>query len=673
MNKNLLLGIAMVIGGIATAQNSSSVPSAVGPIKIDPAIARLAIPYQKNQQLGANSFESMVNGLQTNVHQSVPKFYSCERIGTTQYQLQTNSSICNRIVRNPDGTIGATWTMSQSTASGWPDRGTGYTYYDGSNWSFGTAPWNSSSAVGPVTSVESVRTGFTNLGVTNSGAEVIICHETAVSTIHMDSRATKGTGAWTSVAISGLPDTWARLAVGGANGHTLHVISSSGTGGGTAMINNHGQTGSINYSRSLDGGVTWDILRYIIPAIDSSNYLGFGGDSYSIEAKGDTIAIVAGGFDVDVVLLKSVNNGDTWTKTIVKRFPIPMFDAATMYTDTLDPTSANEIDTLETNDASVEVMLDNQGMAHVWYGRMRVLCSTPGTATGQGMNYFPGTDGLMYWNENMGNSAPVRITNVLDLNFPGHPADGILNIYVDPTGATLGFGTYQTSLTSFPSAGIDPSGKIYLSYSGLFEGVNNQGDVVPSSLTLAGKSFRHTYLMRSDDGGISWSAPLDVTDPNLSPGFDWHESVYGAIPSKLSSSFVDLIVQDDASPGHGVSTGTSPDPQGPGVAADILYYKIASNLIYDVGVHDQAAISTEMNLFPNPATNSVTLKFNVSRAAKATVKIYNAIGQEVSNIDNQSVVNGTCLNFNLTNYQRGIYFVNASIDGKTYSQKLVIE
>ncbi len=673
MNKKLLLGIAMVIGGIATAQNSSTVPSAVKPIKVNPAIARLAVPYQKNQQLGANSFESMVNGIHSNVHNNVPKAFSCERIGTTQYQLQTNSSLCNRIVRNPDGTIGATWTMSQSTSSGWPDRGTGYTYYDGSTWSFGTAPYNSATAVGPATSVESVRTGFTNLGVTSSGAEVIICHETAVSTIHMDSRATKGTGTWTSAAISGLPDTWARLAVGGANGHTLHVISSSGTAGGAAMITFHGQTGSINYSRSLDGGTTWDILRYIIPAIDSSSYLGFGGDSYSIDAKGDTIAIVAGGFDVDVVLLKSVNNGDTWTKTVVKRFAIPMFDAATMYTDTLDPTSANEIDTLETNDASVEVMLDNQGIAHVWYGRMRVLCDVPGTGTGQGMSYFPATDGLMYWNENMASSAPVMIASVLDLNFPGHPADGLLNIYSDATGAVWGFGTFQTSLSSHPSAGIDPSGKIYLAYSALFEGINDQGDVVPSSTTAAGKSFRHTYVMRSDDGGLNWCDPIDVTDPDIASGnYDYHEGVYGSVPSKLDGSFVNLIVQDDASAGHGVSTATSPDPQGG--AADILYYKIpVGDLACGAGINDKAATFTAVNLFPNPATNSVTLKFNVSKAAKATVKIYNAIGQEVSNFDNQSIINGTCLNVNLSNYQRGIYFVNASIDGKTYSQKLVVE
>ena len=246
MNKNLLIGIAMILGGAALAQNSNSIPTPVTPIKINPKLAKLALPAHKNQQLGGNSFESMVYNLQPNVNHNLPKVFTSSRIGTTYYQLQTNASICNRMVLNSDGTVGATWTMSQQNNTTWTDRGTGYNYFDGTNWSQGSAAYGTSSAVGPTAAVEAVRTGFTNLGVTSSGEEVIVCHETAVAAIHIDSRTTKGTSAWTSGSISGLPDTWPRLAVGGANGHTLHVISSSGLGGGASMITFHGQTGSIN-------------------------------------------------------------------------------------------------------------------------------------------------------------------------------------------------------------------------------------------------------------------------------------------------------------------------------------------------------------------------------------------------------------------------------------------
>ena len=655
MKKHLLLGLTIGISAFAFAQNIATLPNGVTPPKINPAAARQAFPYQKNQQLGGNSFETMVNSLQPNLHQNVSRSSAPITIGTTQYQMQSNASICNRIVKNPDGTISATWTMAQDPT--WTDRGTGYNYFDNTTW--GTAP---------TVRIEGVRTGFVNIGVTNAGAEVVVSHETAVAALHIDTRATKGTGAWTDAAISGLPDTWARLAVGGANGHTLHVISNSGLGGGTTMINYHGQTGSINYSRSLDGGLTWDILRYIIPAIDSSHYLGFGGDSYSIDSRGDTVAIAVGGFDVDVILLKSVDNGSTWTKTIVHQFPIPMYDGANMNTDI---NSDGVVDTIESNDASVEVLLDRNNIAHVWYGRMKVVEDIGGTA----LSYFPSTQGLMYWNENMGSTAPVMITSVLDLDYAGHPADGVINMDWDPSGTLLGFGSYQVSLTSHPSAGVDANNKIYLSYSGLFEGPNTNGQstTLPGAGSATpGKSYRHTYLMRSDDGGTTWCPPIDITDPDLASGlYDNTEGVFGAV-TKDVDGFVHLIVEEDYSVGHGVSTTTTPDPQtGP---AYINYYKVPVNdLACGIGVNDKASTFNAINLFPNPANNSVSVKFNVNKSSKAVVKLYNVMGKEVGSFDNQSIANGTILNINLANYNSGIYFVNTLVDGKSYSQKLVVE
>ncbi len=655
MKKQLLFGITMSVSVFAFAQNTSTLPSGVKPPKINPAAAHLAKPYDKNQMLGGNSFETIVNSLQPNTHQNQAKSFTQVNVGTTQYQLQTNSSICNRMVKSPDGTISATWTMAQDP--GWADRGTGYNYYNGTAW-----------GALPTVRLESVRTGFTNIGVTSTNQEIVVCHEApsggGFGNIHVDSRPTKGTGTWTESAL-GFSDVWARMSVGGSNGQSIHVISSSGNGSGSALITYHGQTGAITYSRSLDGGVTWDKLRTIIPCLDSSHYVGFGGDAYAIDAKGDTIVIVAGGFDVDVVIAKSIDNGNTWTSTVVKRFPIPMYEATTMVTDTNDPVNGTVYDTIESNDASVEVLLDNNGMAHVWYGKMMVLDDVLASA----MSYFPSTQGLMYWNESMASNAPVMISAVVDIN-----GDGILNVDFDNTaGGLLGMGTYQVSLTSHPSAGIDASGKLYLAYSGIFEGTNNQGVPVPGAGSSSpGKSYRHTYLMRSDDGGGNWCPPIDITDPDIQSGnFDYIEGVYGAM-AKDVDGFVHIIVQDDATPGHGVSTATNPDPQtGP---ADINYYKVpVEDLACGAGVHDKSSAFNAINLYPNPANSSVSIKFNVNKTSKTVVKIYNVMGQEVANFDNQAIANGTILTVNLTNYQSGIYFVNTVVDGKSYSQKLIVE
>lgn len=648
MKKYLLIGMAFGIGSSAFAQRTYNGPMSITPQKLPAHATKLRAPI--TPEVGAiDSFESFVNKLGTKPKAAPQnKAFTSSVIGITEYQMQTNAAICNRVILNPDATISTAWTFAADPA--WNDRGTGYNYFDGTSW-----------LPAPGVRVESVRTGFTNIGVTGSGAEVIVAHE--ASNIHVASRPVKGTGTWSEQAL-GFPDVWSRLAVGGSAKNTLHVISQT-TGVGTTPY--MGQDGAIAYSRSLDGGATWDKLRTVIPQIDSASYLGFGGDSYAIDAKGDTIVIVAGGFDVDVVMIKSIDNGNSWTKTIVKNFGIVKFDPATMITDTNGDLVA---DTIETSDASVAVTLDNNGMAHVFYGRMRVICDDPGTGTGQGLSYFPYTDGVMYWNE-MTAGTPVMIAGVLDLN-----SDGIMNVYSDPTGAVLGVGTFQRSLSSFPNAGVDATGKLFLTYSAVCECINDAGegyDVMNNTLNgpTQGKSFRHQYVMRSDDNGANWCAPIDITQPDFNnSAYDYHEGVYGAL-AKDVDGFVHAVVQDDQAPGHGVSTTTTPDVQAG--AANMIYYKIpVADVACGASINENDVVS-EISLYPNPAAENVNLAIKLKKAAKANVKIYNMVGQAVAQLDKNLTSGNNTITLNVAGFKPGVYFVNALVDGANYSQKLIVQ
>ena len=51
------------------------------------------------------------------------------QIGTTTYDLQSNASVDNRLIRHSDGTISATWTMSAQFSTSYTDRGTGSVSY----------------------------------------------------------------------------------------------------------------------------------------------------------------------------------------------------------------------------------------------------------------------------------------------------------------------------------------------------------------------------------------------------------------------------------------------------------------------------------------------------------------------------------------------------------------
>ncbi len=646
MKKHLLFGIAISIGSIAIAQNSTIETGKTGP-KLKSSIANKAVPYRKQMlDSGSPSFQAATHAANAHQKSSVSSRAATSTvIGTSMYDLQTNASVCNRIVLSADGTVSATWTMAHdadpTTA---PNRGTGYNYFNGTAW--GTAP---------TSRIENIRCGWPNIGVTATGGEVIVSHEATSSAgnIHVLSRPVKGTGAWKDTTL-GYPDVWPRMVVGGANGKTIHIISQTTGVSGPAF---HGQDGAIAYSRSLDGGITWDKYHTVIPQIDSSQYRGFGGDSYAIDAKGDTIVIVAGGFDVDVVLLKSINNGTTWTKTIVYQFPIPLYDASTMTTDI----NGDQLsDTLETNDASVAVLLDKQGKVHVWFGRMKILEDAGET----NLSYFPGTDGLCYWNESM--TKPGICAFAQDVN-----ADGQLNV------AT--WGTYQLSLSSMPSAGIDPAGNIYLSYGSIYEGISDDGTVG------GGKSYRHTYLLRSSDGGATWCGPINVVDPDNSPANDYFEGVFGAISNNIDNK-VHLIYQKDSSPGHALGTAGT-DPQS-GNESEIVYVELpitdfdalpCDSLLFDfaannnVGINENIENLSDVNLFPNPATNSFNVVFNLGRPEKVNVKIYNMVGQEISSFEKELPYGNSSLNVNLANYKAGVYFVKSAVKGNIITKKLVVE
>jgi hypothetical protein len=643
MKKSLLLGVALVAGVGATAQ-SRYTASGLPVQKINPAIATRTAPYDFNRTAVAEetSFAAIVNSITQ--HQRPTRAIMDTVLGTTFYDLQTNSSVPGRVVLNDDGTVSATWTYANTDPStGTPERGTGYVYINGSTMT-----------PAPTSRLESVRVGWPNIGVTTGGKEIVISH-LADGTAHdliMMTRPVKGTGAWTQTAL-GIPDSWPRMVVGGANGQTVHLISQS-KGASPANPPYMGQDAAMTYSRSLDGGSTWDIVRSVIPQIDASNYFHFGGDNYNIDAKGDTIAIVLGGLDVDLILLKSVNNGTSWTKTIIQPFAIPMFDPGTMISDADGDSVA---DTLDTNDGSVEVILDNSGKAHVFFGAMRMLQEAPNA---NGVSFFPGVDGLMYWNESMGSSAPVMIAAALDLN-----GDGMLNV-ANPPAPAFGFGTYYVSLTSMPSASVDASNKLYVSYASIYEGLSDDGTVA------GGKSYRHTYVMRSDDGGVTWCNPQDITDPQGPMQQDYLEGVFGALTPR-TDNFVHLVYQRDAAPGHGLSgtpPGSTDAQQG---ISDIVYAKIPVADVACGATIAENANDLTVNVYPNPAENAVNISFNTAQKENANVSIYNVTGQKVNSFDSKTTGVATNLLINLEGYNTGIYFVTVTVGTKQFSQKLIVK
>ncbi len=430
-------------------------------------------------------------------------------IGTTTYDLQTNGSVQNRLIKHADGTVSAVWTYSNSFDITASDRGTGYNYYNGTSWS-----------AAPIARIESERGGWPSISPINGG-ELNTLHNTTSSVITMNKRPGKGTGAWAESNITSptIDLVWNRSAVGGANGQSIHMV------GVTAPIALSGSLyqgldGALVYYRSIDGGASWDQQAVVLPGMTSTEFIGFSGDSYSIMSKGNTVVIAVYSDWADSFIMKSTDNGSTWTKTLFIDFPLDLYVAN--QAGGSDANNDGTPDTLSSTDNSGSLVIDNNGMAHVFYGNMRILDAD---LTDAGTTYFPYTNGLLYWNENMPTDSSEFIAWAEDFD-----NDGVVQ-NVNETDIAR----YFTSLASFPNASVDANGAIYVAYSAYMENTSN-----------GSQAYRHVYLVKSDDGGCSWNQFEDMT-----PNDNFAECIFPSIANVTDDS-VRFIYQEDIEPGLAV-------------------------------------------------------------------------------------------------------------------------
>lgn len=477
-------------------------------------------------------------------------------IGTTYYDLQTNASICKRLINHNTGELSATWTFSVN-ASGFPNRGTGYNFYDGSAW--GTAP---------TTRLENTRTGWTNIGVTNTGKEVNISHGTSTNTLVKTDRATYGAGAWTNTNLNSiLPiELWPRMVVEGNTIHVIGLTAPTGDFGGSIY---NGMNGAVLYTRSTDGGSTWS-TPIQLPGLDVSNYESIGGDNYNIDVRGDVVAVAVADLGSPVRVWKSTDAGLTWTAHKALDNGIEKFVEATTLVDTIGGIK-------QTSGGSISVLIDNNDMVHVVFDQIGF--SNEDLTDGSLSIFMFSTFGLGYWNENMEEGQSVIISDV----YWDWDADGQIPTEITDNIDNFRYGN-MNQFAQMPSMSIDASNNIYLTYSALTEYTD-----------FAGGYYRHVYGLMSPDAGCTWSFPWDLTagSHGIIPvsgtpiGDDDHETVECTFAStaRTADSLVYFIYSKDDVPGRAEDGAGAVSP-----SFNEIIFKVVSvedfQAVYGLGAND---------------------------------------------------------------------------------------
>ncbi len=556
--------------------------------------------------------------------------------GTTYYDNQSNSSMQKRMAAFSDGTIGATFTYGTDYPN-FPERGTGYNYFDGNSW-------------GPVPTarIESDRTGWPAYAPWGENGEIVVSHYSGASVggLAIVSRATKGTGSWTENVLHG-PEPlaellWPRCATGGVNNSVLHVFSITMPVANGGVVY-QGMDGAPIYSRSSDGGATWDVEGYLPDEMNSNYYNAFSGDTYEIAAQGDNVAILWGDNFSDLGLLKSTDGGDTWTKTLIWTCPYPLWVTGT-------PT-----DTFYCPDGAHDLAFDQNGMVHVVFGINRAYADAAGTY------WFPLVGGLGYWNENR----PVFSNDLNSLNPYGEAGTELVDDYSligysqdingNGTWDILGdVGTYYLGVCSMPQITIDAQNRIFVVEADVTETYNN-----------GTQDYRHLWERTSLDLGETWGEFYDLTS-DLIHIFD--ECVYPSA-SVASDDYIYLVYMKDNEPGLAIRGDL--DPYGEN---DIQFMKVNKADIVGIEKNETFSDYDVSQNAPNPCHSTSIVNVNVRKTGNLSLEVTNMTGQRVYAVDAGLAQPGmNTLTIDASKLSSGIYFYTVKSGETSVTKKMIVE
>lgn len=580
--------------------------------------------------------------------------------GITVYDLQSNGSMGPRVHNWGNGEVSTTWCMSRtgSEAAGFSDRGTGYNKTAGGV--FGPIP---------TTRIEgaATRTGAPSYFVTDAGEEWVFSHGGGLGafTIHYAHKAASAT-TWTqgnvpiTVPKGGL---WARACAGGADGNSIHVIyytNPTGTAFGGEPV--EGIDGMVKYCRSTDGGQTWDKIDITLPGITSDVYKSMSAEGYAIDANGDNVAIALFSQTNDCLLYKSTDNGNTWSNPrVVNDFPLTKWsfddgytfdEVGMLYDSTYYPDSL----ALLTTDETGTVLVDDNGLAHVWFSSLFVKDAD--TTNNSTFTWWPIYDlGIIYWNETMADNSGViagTSPDINDDNVWGDEENNPLtldNIYTDG---------YGDAFSTGPTAGIDAEGRLYLAFTSNHESYYDLVDLF---------YHKHPFIARTAPGDFTaWQeaqpvlTDLTFSDPSVL-GFWEH---YFTVMARDVDDHAHVLVQQDG--GFGINARIAGNQ--PAEDNNLLYVAYPLSM-FPLAANEPKVQAINLQIAPNPAGNFARLQFDSENNGTALVEVFDLFGSRVHMQRNSVGTGAQSIQFGTEQWPSGTYVVRVTNGRQSGAAKLI--
>lgn len=607
----------------------------------------------------SNTFQDILSnggfGTYRKVSSRGVNYTSFIRIGSTYYDLQTNYAMPHRMVVHPNGAVSATWTTSPNDAANFPQRGSGYNYRNTSN------VWLKSDS----TRVESARTGWANIGILRNGTEFVIGHDATNGGFILTKNSTAGTRPSTSSSIlaeAPYKPIWSRMANDGDTIHMIYSYTDSAAPGEKRAPTRKGIFAPMVYSRSVNAGTSWDIQHIMLPDYDSTLTNNGGADQYAIDVQGKTVAIVNADKFQGVILWKSTDAGATFQRIIADTFKYAPYNSKKLM-----------IDTPYTNDGTCDVLIDNNGKIHVFWGLARVGDTD---TTDQFYTDYFGVQGIGHWSEVTGTSKLIASALPYDRDGSGtiqlqsatfyglsNGALPTVNGSKLATCARLG----NTNPMRQPNAAVDANNNIYCVFS-----LPIEGDV--SDL---GANFRDLGVVYSTDGGVTWGNEQNLTQVLT------REDDFPSVARK-ANGFLHLMWQQDREPGTNLQNNSSGDNNHPVVLNEILYQAIpvteilneSIGMVWGVNVDkpQTGEVMVVNQNYPNPFTGVTNVLIWLSNPGDVQVEVRNTAGALVRNVNHSGMLRGNhVIGIDATGLPAGVYTYSITAGGSTVSRTMMVK
>lgn len=180
--------------------------------------------------------------------------------------------------------------------------------------------------------------------------------------------------------------------------------------------------------------------------------------------------------------------------------------------------------------------------------------------------------------------------------------------------------------------------------------------------SAAGFNYGDLFYSVSNNNGVSWSAPVNLTNtPNL-------DERYPSLSRWNPAGFVYMTWQEDTQPGSAAFTDNAPLSR----ARQVFYKFPVPTLGVDEGNGRAASFKLGQN-YPNPFNPATKVDYTVGQSGPVTIKVYNALGQEVATLLNEHVTAGSYqVTFDGSHLSSGVYIYKMTAGAYQESRKMVL-